>query len=123
MYIFDKPPIRKNLDFTNIDVDKLVEEATAPLEGCDREPFESFGNYYFGIADEFVLRADYKEMNEADKWKYIALCNTYWLYFYEWLWDEREYKEYKVQLREWAKKNPDFLLTLAELERQEESNS
>lgn len=30
MYIFDKPPVRKNLDFTNIDVDKLVEEATAP---------------------------------------------------------------------------------------------
>ena len=123
MYVFSKPPVEKKLDFDNIDVNKLVKEATPPLEGCRREPFESFGNYYFGIADGFNLRADYKDMNELEKWKYIALCNTYWMYFYEWLNEKKHYEEYKVQLKEWAKKNPDFLITLEELEKQERSNS
>ena len=35
----------------------------------------------------------------------------------------KHYEEYKVQLKEWAKKNPDFLITLEELEKQEGSNS
>lgn len=123
MYCFDKPPIERKLDFDNIDIDELVYEATAPFEGYGREPFESFGSYYFGIADGFDLRADYKNMSELEKWKYVALCNTYWLYFYEWLDNKKEYKEYKEHLKEWAKKNPDFLITLEELEKQEESNS
>ena len=63
MYVFSKPPVKKKLDFDNIDINKLVKEATPPLEGCGREPFESFGNYYFGIADGFNLRADYKDMD------------------------------------------------------------
>ena len=62
-------------------------------------------------------------MDELEKWKYIALCNTYWLYFYEWWYNKKNYQEYKVQLKEWAKKNPDFLITLEELEKQEGSNS
>ena len=101
MRIFDKPPVRKKIDFKNIDVDKLVKETTAPLEGCGHEPFEKMGKYFFFSSGEgFNLRADYKEMDEVDKWKFVALCNTYWLYFYEELWDEKEYKEYKVQLKE-----------------------
>ena len=123
MYVFSKPPVEKKLDFDNIDVNKLVKEATPPLEGCGREPFESFGSYHFGIADGFNLRADYKDMDELEKWKYIALCNTYWMYFYEWLNEKKHYEEYKIQLKEWAKKNPDFLITLEELEKQERSNS
>lgn len=62
-------------------------------------------------------------MSELEKWKYIALCNTYWMYFYEWCYKKKHYEEYKVQLKEWAKKNPDFLITLKELEKQEGSNS
>lgn len=119
MYVFSKPPVEKKLDFDNIDVNKLVKEATPPLEGCGREPFESFGYYYFGIADGFNLRADYKDMDELEKWKYIALCNTYWLYSYQWYNEKKHYEEYKVQLKEWAKKNPDFSITLEELEKQE----
>lgn len=45
------------------------------------------------------------------------------MYFYEWLNEKKHYEEYKVQLKEWAKKNPDFLITLEELEKQEGSNS
>lgn len=123
MYIFSKPPFEKKLDFDNIDVNELVKEATPPFEGCRREPFESFGKYYFEVADGFNLRADYKDMDELEKWKYIALCNTYWMYFYEWCYEKKHYEEYKAQLKEWAKKNPDFLITLKELEKQEGSNS
>lgn len=119
MYVFSKPPVEKKLDFDNINVDELVKEATPPLEGCGREPFESFGSYYFGIADGFNLRADYKDMSELEKWKYVALCNTYWMYSYQWWYCRKEYEEYKVQLKEWAKKKPDFLITLEELEKQE----
>lgn len=124
MFIFSKPPVEKKLNFDNIDVDELVKETTPPLEGCRREPFESFGNFYFSSQSEgYHLRADYKNMSELEKWKYIALCNTYWMYFYEWCYKKKHYEEYKVQLKEWAKKNPDFLITLKELEKQEGSNS
>lgn len=124
MYVFDEPPVEKKLDFDNVDVDKLVYEAIAPFEGCGREPFESFGDFYFSnLSEGFNLRTDYKDMSELEKWKYIALCNTYWMYFYEWCYKKKHYEEYKVQLKEWAKKNPDFLITLKELEKQEGSNS
>lgn len=120
MYVFSKPPVEKKLDFDNINVDELVKEAAPPLEGCGREPFESFGDYFFLSQTEgYHLRADYKDMDELEKWKYIALCNTYWLYSYKWYNDKKHYEEYKVQLKEWAKKNPDFLITLEELEKQE----
>lgn len=31
MYVFSKPPVEKKLNFDNIDVNKLVKEATPPL--------------------------------------------------------------------------------------------
>lgn len=120
MKVFSEPPIKKKLDLNNIKLDKLVEEAVPPLEGVDNPIFEEFCSFYFGVCDGFKLRKDWKKRDDLSKWRYVALCNTYWCYFYQQLNEQYEYKEYKKALKEWSKKNPAFLKTLKCLEEKEE---
>ena len=120
MRVFSEPPIEKKVDLDNIELDKMVEETIPPLEGINNSIFEEFGYFYFGIGDGFKLKKDWKKMDELSKWRYVALCNTCWYYFYQYLTEQYEYKEYKKALKEWNKKNPAFLKTLKHLEEKEE---
>ncbi len=111
MTVFSEPPKRQNMDFNNLNVNDLVEKSTAPLECSSnnmKSLFDKFGYFYFGIGDGFVLEDYYKDATELEKWKFIAICSTYWLYFYEYLHDKEEYKQYKKKLLEWAEINPVF---------------
>lgn len=117
--IFNCPPTQKSDDEIFIDdVDFLVEQ-TYPLYEGQHPVFSLFGTRTGGFADIWLRTKNWKELPEVTKWKYVALCERYWHYFYKYVNDEVEYKKYKENLKEWAKKNPDFLITLEYLEQKE----
>lgn len=119
MTVFSKPPKMKldNEIFID-DVDKLVLESY-PYHEHQHPLFKKFGTRTGGYIDAWLYTDDWKNLSDTEKWKYVALCERYWRYFYDYLYHEKEYEEYKTQLKEWSLKNPDFLLTLENLESME----
>ena len=117
--IFKYPPKQKPDNEIFIDnVDFLVEQIYPSYEG-QHPIFPLFGTRTGGIADIWLRTKNWKDLPDFLKWKYVALCERYWRYFYEYLNEKTEYEKYKESLKEWSKKNPDFLITLEYLERKE----
>lgn len=119
MHIFTQPPKMPNdKDIFIDDVDKLVEQVYPNSE--NQHPlFKKVGFRINGIGDHWIYTKDWKQLNDTEKWKYVALCSLYqkrWLQY--WI-DRDDYEKYKEELNELGKENPHFLNILYELESQE----
>lgn len=119
MIAFNEPPKRPiDSEIFIDDVDKLVKENFPLFEG-DHPLFKKFGYRTGGFYDGWVFLNGWEDLSEAEKWKYVALCERYWHTWENYRNNKREYEEYKEALKEWSKKNPAFLNTLSELEKKE----
>lgn len=122
MYLFSKPPVYKEFDVKNPDIDKLTEEACPPFDMAYTGSIaDNFGYFYFGIGDGFRYSPKENIDNET-KWKYVALCALYWLNFYKNCFDKSKYKEYKDFLKRESIKHPEYINTLKYLEELEGKN-
>lgn len=122
MHYFKQPPIEpKKEDIFIDDVDLLVQNSFPEYEG-QHPLFKKFGTRTGGIYDTWLYTENWKQLEEIDKWKYVALCALYWEKQYEYWYEQEQYKQYKIKLKEWSNKNPDFLKTLQELEEKEKAN-
>lgn len=121
MISFREPP--KKFDGCNYDFGDLNSLVKKSYPGLGAEYYsdfmKKFGYTVSGIYDGWELESDWEKYTNEEKWKYVALCSLYWLEFYKYLNDKNEYEEYKKQLKEWGKKNPEFLETLKQLESKE----
>lgn len=72
-------------------VDTLVEESYPHYE-AQHPLFEMFGTRTGGICDTWLLNDKWKDYPEELKWKYVALCNYYWLQEYK-KWDDDNMNE------------------------------
>lgn len=121
MHCFNHPPMKpKDEDILIDDVDLLV-QASYPNHEGQHPLFKKFGTRTGGICDTWLYTTNWKQLDEIDKWKYVALCALYWEKQYKYWHEQEEYKQYKIQLKEWSVKNPAFLTTLYELEQKEET--
>ena len=124
MIIFKEPPKRiKRYNYNFGDLNQLVKDSYPGLgaEYCS-DFMKKFGYTISGICDSWELNEGWEKYTNEEKWKYVALCALYWLEFYQYLNNEKEYEAYKNQLKEWSKKNPEFLITLKQLEDKEIDN-
>lgn len=114
MCFSELPTLKKNsIEYKN-DVDKLVQMSEPDLEQeINSDFFRLFG---YHVDYNWIQTKDWKELPEKLKWKYVALCSLNWLEHYKYWLEKEKYHEYKKNLVEWSKKNPEFLETLKYLE-------
>lgn len=106
--VFSHPPTEpKDEDIFIDDVDLLVKKSYPNDEG-QHPLFKKFGIRTGGICETWLYTENWEQLEEVDKWKYVALCALYWEKQYEYWYEQKEYKQYKDQLKEWANKNPAF---------------
>lgn len=121
MDYFSQPPIApKDEDIFIDDVDFLVKKSYPYHEG-QHPLFKKFGVRTGGICDTWLYTKNWEQLEEVDKWKYVALCALYWEKQYMYWYEQEKYKQYKKQLKEWSNKNPAFLTTLHKLEQKEKA--
>ena len=101
------------------DIDTLVEKVYPSHEG-QMPLFKKFGTRTGGICDCWLYTKDWKELPEIEKWKYVAYCALYWEAQYEYWFEQERFKNKKIQVKEWAEKNPEFLKTLEVMEASEQ---
>lgn len=119
MYYFNHPPVvPKDEDIFIDDVNLLVKTSSPSYEG-QHPLFKKFGTRTGGIYDTWLYTENWEQLDEVEKWKYVALCALYWEKQYEYRYEQEGYKQYKSQLKEWSIKNPAFLDTLQKLEEEE----
>lgn len=120
MTCFTHPPVKpKDEDIFIDDVNLLVQMSYPDYEG-QHPLFKKFGTRTGGINDTWLYTKDWEQLDEVDKWKYVALCALYWQKQYAYWCDKKDYQHYKELLKEWGKNNPAFLETLKQLEEEEE---
>lgn len=100
------------------DIDLLVEKTVPEHEG-QLPLFEKFGTRIGGICDRWVYTKDWKELPEIEKWQYVAYCALFWKAQYQYWYYEERFENDKMRVKEWAKKNPEFLKTLEIMEQNE----
>lgn len=81
-------------------VDTLVKESYPHYE-AQHPLFKKFGTRTGGICDTWFFNDKWKDYPEELKWKYVALCNYYWL------------QEYKKWLRQEEEKSNNLTIELA----------
>lgn len=112
MTVYTECPKRKELDI-NVTAQDLLKEITVPL-GAEAHPlFKKYGVSVNEIGTQWFWFE--KEIPDEDAWQMIALANTYWFYFYQYIYEKKSYEEYKEQVKKWAEKNPEFNVTLLRL--------
>lgn len=61
-------------------IDELVKETHPPEYNDGQYPFfEKFGEHFLGYYEYWSFKDGWESFPEIEKWKYIALCNKYWL--------------------------------------------
>ena len=93
----DIMPVEKKLDLNKSLLD-LAYEVTPPLEYVNKEFCTKFGYLVDGIGTFWNRDRDAMEFASAvDLWQYIALCNTYWMLWYDYNWHKEtyEFRKYK----------------------------
>lgn len=122
MHYFNQPPIKpKDEDIFIDDVNLLVKKSYPNYE--NQHPlFKKFGVRAGGICDTWLYTKNWEQLEEIDKWKYVALCALYWKEQYKYWNEQEEYEQYKNYLKEQSNRNPAFLTTLHKLEEKENMN-
>lgn len=76
-------------DFFDMTADEIIEkEITYPNYEGQHPLFRHFGVRTGGICDTWIQTEEWRELPEADKWRYIALCALYWGQNYEYWYDK-----------------------------------
>ena len=123
MYYFKHPPLKpKDEDIFIDDVNLLVKTSYPSYEG-QHPLFKKFGIRTGGICDTWLYTKNWEQLDEVDKWKYVALCALYWENQYKYWLEKEEYEQYKIQLKDLSIKNPAFLDTLKKLEEEEKKQN
>ena len=121
MNIFESPPKKKEINFNNLDLNEIIEQSTPPLGAEFLHPvFKQFGSTLTtSTYDKWVFNDTWKTLSKFIKWKFIALNSLYWLTSYQYSYDKLMYENYKRDLFQWSKINPEFLKTLNLLKEKE----